>query len=159
MGKIVKVMFASGIAVILIGYLASAAYMDLTLRKMTDAIQAEKMQYALRREQLYIQNAKLDTAKTVLSAQLQYELESIRQVELRNRFMSQQPAQTASAAAENKTSLQDALNAQKAKLEAQLKAQADAAKVAEQKRLTTIKQRVSSSSSGGGGGGRTTRAS
>ncbi len=154
---ITKVVLASGIALILLGYLASAAYMDLTLRKMTEDIQAEKMQYASRREQLYVQNAKLDTAKTVLTAQLQYELASIRQAQLRDRFISQETVQAAPGQAENRTSLQDALNAQKAALETQLKAQADAAKAAQDKRIATIKSRVSSSSSSGGG--KTTRAS
>jgi hypothetical protein len=157
MGALVKGLFATGTVLLLIGYLAGAAYIQMRQKDNAAASDVEKSLLAARRDLLYAQNAKLESSKAQLTAQLQYELESARNMELRDKFMgaagSQYQAETG-----NRTSLEDALAAQKTQLEAQLKAQAAQAKAAEDKRLAQIKQRTSSSSSGGGSS-RTTRAS
>jgi hypothetical protein len=149
MGKAVKLALASGIAVILIGYLAASAYLDWALGKKAQELQAEKVSFVPRRELLYAQKVRLESSKAVLAAQLQYELDTKENQRLQGRFLSQ-PKDPTLTAPQNQTSLDAALKAQQAKLEAQLKAQTDAANLAQAQRLAQIKQKVTRSASSSG---------
>jgi len=180
MGATFKALLAAGIAAVLLAYMVGLALVDGMVFAKAKSLEDENRLIATQRSLLFARMASLQSANSALSAQLDYELEAAKQRQASVSDSTVVAPATPVVSAVNRGNLQDILDKERARVEAELQAQS-LSKLQQLQNLTEINQRLrstvssssggsSGTSSGGGvssggsggtssGGGRTTAAS